>query len=462
MNSNTMYSSNVPDNGIYNNQYNNNVIYTTYQNTTNQPSVVGQQGDYPSLQYKQTSQTQYINTGSLPSPISMNIKNENMGNTPNQNQNILYSPVSSASTASPSASNANTFNNSDPSNLSSTAMIPASSATVQNNNIISNSNNNSMPVMNNSNDRRMSMNFANDNSTNDLNNNTNYNPQNMNNYSNDKNVNASSTISPTTGSYLVNTQASYTPNQYVSTTTTTNSYYSTNGTNNNQVTFNQQTTPLPVPQPNIGVMNQSTQPLTQANNTQQTQSYIIQQPNMTQQSNQNMIVVNSNASVQNRPSVAVLQTTTTAYNPVYYASAPGPNGMPAQMQSPHVIFNNINENFLYEQQKMISMELAIKRKKNTEAARRSRMRKMLRMEKLEKYVKQLENDNNTLNMKISLLESNRPEWIEKETKLRDKIRELEKELAELKAKRKYEEDDSYIESKRIKKENKKIETAKEE
>ncbi|OUM56403.1 hypothetical protein PIROE2DRAFT_49517 [Piromyces sp. E2] len=75
------------------------------------------------------------------------------------------------------------------------------------------------------------------------------------------------------------------------------------------------------------------------------------------------------------------------------------------------------------------MELAIKRKKNTEAARRSRMRKMLRMENLEKYVKQLENENNTLNMRISLLESNRPEWNEKENKLRDRIRELERELA---------------------------------
>jgi len=435
MNNNSMYSTN--DNSLYNNQYNNNVIYTTYQNTSTQPSIVShqsqsvQQDEYSSLQYTQASQSQYISTNSLPSPISINYKNENLGNPPNQNQSILYSPVSSASTASPTASNTNTFSNSDPNSLSPISVIRNSTA--QSNNIITNPNNNTMQAINNSNNKGMSMNFANDKTT-DLNNNHNYN-QNINNFSTENNSNANSNISNSNGSYIANNKNSYSSNQYVSSTTTssTNSYYSTgtNNNNNNQFSLNQQSTPLPVPQQNIGVMdnntmmNQSTQANTQSNH-----SYIFQQQNMSQQNNQNMIVVNSNdhTQTQNRP-MALFQNSPSTFNQVYYANNQGPNGIPSQMQNPNLIFNSINENFLYEQQKKISMELAIKRKKNTEAARRSRMRKMQRMEKLEKYVKQLENDNSTLNMKISLLEASRPEWIEKESKLRDRIRELEKELA---------------------------------
>jgi len=78
----------------------------------------------------------------------------------------------------------------------------------------------------------------------------------------------------------------------------------------------------------------------------------------------------------------------------------------------------------------ISLELALKRQKNTEAARRSRMRKVLKMETLENHVKRLEADNKNLSIRLAMLESNRMEWESKEKKLLDKIKDLEEELAE--------------------------------
>jgi len=78
----------------------------------------------------------------------------------------------------------------------------------------------------------------------------------------------------------------------------------------------------------------------------------------------------------------------------------------------------------------ISLELALKRQKNTEAARRSRMRKVLKMETLENHVKRLEADNKNLTIRLAMLESNRIEWESKEKKLLDKIKNLEEQLSE--------------------------------
>ncbi|CAG8533309.1 2363_t:CDS:2, partial [Acaulospora colombiana] len=50
-------------------------------------------------------------------------------------------------------------------------------------------------------------------------------------------------------------------------------------------------------------------------------------------------------------------------------------------------------------------ELAIKRAKNTDAARRSRLRKVMKMESLEKQVSELKDDNNELQTRIAVLES---------------------------------------------------------
>lgn len=78
----------------------------------------------------------------------------------------------------------------------------------------------------------------------------------------------------------------------------------------------------------------------------------------------------------------------------------------------------------------ISLELALKRQKNTEAARRSRMRKVLKMETLENHVKRLEADNKNLSIRLAMLESNRIEWEAKEKKLLDKIKLLEGQLSD--------------------------------
>jgi len=78
----------------------------------------------------------------------------------------------------------------------------------------------------------------------------------------------------------------------------------------------------------------------------------------------------------------------------------------------------------------ISLELALKRQKNTEAARRSRMRKVLKMETLENHVKRLEADNKNLSIRLAMLESNRIEWESKEKKLLDKIKDLQEQLTE--------------------------------
>jgi len=78
----------------------------------------------------------------------------------------------------------------------------------------------------------------------------------------------------------------------------------------------------------------------------------------------------------------------------------------------------------------ISLELALKRQKNTEAARRSRMRKVLKMETLENHVKRLEAENKNLSIRLAMLESNRIEWETKEKTLLEKIKTLEEQLEE--------------------------------
>ncbi|ORX85115.1 hypothetical protein BCR32DRAFT_325593 [Anaeromyces robustus] len=95
----------------------------------------------------------------------------------------------------------------------------------------------------------------------------------------------------------------------------------------------------------------------------------------------------------------------------------------------------------------ISLELALKRQKNTEAARRSRMRKVLKMETLENHVKRLEADNKNLSIRLAMLDSNRLEWETKEKKLLDKIKNLEEQLAEVRK-----DQDGNVENNEVKKE----------
>jgi len=69
-------------------------------------------------------------------------------------------------------------------------------------------------------------------------------------------------------------------------------------------------------------------------------------------------------------------------------------------------------------------ELALKRAKNTDAARRSRMRKLQKMESLEQRVAELEAENAKLQTKVAVLESEK-KGLEENAKLQTKVAVLE-------------------------------------
>ncbi|KAI8978637.1 hypothetical protein BDB01DRAFT_837272 [Pilobolus umbonatus] len=75
-------------------------------------------------------------------------------------------------------------------------------------------------------------------------------------------------------------------------------------------------------------------------------------------------------------------------------------------------------------------EVVMKRQKNTDAARRSRMKKLMKMETLESKVSDLENENHGLNTRIAVLESEKAGIEAKDASLQDRIRVLESQLAE--------------------------------
>ncbi|KAG4084412.1 hypothetical protein H8356DRAFT_1377240 [Neocallimastix lanati (nom. inval.)] len=485
MNNKQVYSP-IQDNGIYNNQplINKNIIYTTYQNVSTQPSIVGQQGQQVNLiqtsqvsSYQQYPQTQYINKTSFPSPVGVNINNDKLVNSSNQSKNILYSPVSTASSASPSISN--TFNstestNIDPINKNTTSLSSSviNSNFQENNSTLNPSNANanttgenkiplvdntdtvidnkskSQPINNSNTTTTLYTSYSNINSNINSNSNTNTSVVSPSNNDPSSTMNQQQQgLSPSmnNNAYLIKTQTQtiYSTNKYV--TQNANTFIGTNINNSqykNQISNQTQVTSLPVTQQNIGMISNATIISQQPSNPQihsRNTSFVIQQ-NIPQNNQNIMIINNSQGNVQSQPVPAVYQNTST-YSQVY-SNGQCVGQIQNTMLNQPFIFNNINGNILFEQQKVLSMELAIKRKKNTEAARRSRMRKMLRMENLEKYVKQLENENSSLNMRIAILEGNRPEWNEQETKLRDRIRELERELTKYKSlKRKLDEED---------------------
>lgn len=77
-----------------------------------------------------------------------------------------------------------------------------------------------------------------------------------------------------------------------------------------------------------------------------------------------------------------------------------------------------------------SDEIAQKRQKNTDAARRSRLKKIVKMETLEKRVNELETVNSTLTTRVAVLESEKGSLIIKDKGLEERIRVLEAQLAE--------------------------------
>ncbi|KAF7731580.1 hypothetical protein EC973_009344 [Apophysomyces ossiformis] len=75
-------------------------------------------------------------------------------------------------------------------------------------------------------------------------------------------------------------------------------------------------------------------------------------------------------------------------------------------------------------------EIAMKRQKNTDAARRSRLKKLMKMESLEKRVTELEADNTRLTTRIAVLESEKAGLESKDKALEDRIKFLEQQLSE--------------------------------
>ncbi|KAJ1656207.1 hypothetical protein IWQ61_004182 [Dispira simplex] len=73
--------------------------------------------------------------------------------------------------------------------------------------------------------------------------------------------------------------------------------------------------------------------------------------------------------------------------------------------------------------------VALKRQKNTDAARRSRMRKMLRIDTLESRVVELETENNSLLTKVAVLEAEKASVKDNEAGLLERIRVLESQLS---------------------------------
>jgi predicted XRE-type DNA-binding protein len=77
-----------------------------------------------------------------------------------------------------------------------------------------------------------------------------------------------------------------------------------------------------------------------------------------------------------------------------------------------------------------SEEVILKRAKNTDAARRSRLKKLLRLESLENKVSDLESTNNRLTMKVAILETEKNGHLVREAEQSARIAQLEAKLAE--------------------------------
>ncbi|KAL9552161.1 hypothetical protein MBANPS3_003917 [Mucor bainieri] len=75
-------------------------------------------------------------------------------------------------------------------------------------------------------------------------------------------------------------------------------------------------------------------------------------------------------------------------------------------------------------------DAAVKRQKNTDAARRSRLRKVQKMETLETRVSELEKINAGLLMRVAVLDSEKTNLKAKESSYEDRIKVLEGQLAE--------------------------------
>ncbi|KAL0080306.1 hypothetical protein J3Q64DRAFT_1759429 [Phycomyces blakesleeanus] len=103
--------------------------------------------------------------------------------------------------------------------------------------------------------------------------------------------------------------------------------------------------------------------------------------------------------------------------------APRPSTMPVTVESKKRSVDDMNNN-------KDGDDIAVKRQKNTDAARRSRLKKLKRMECLEERVSELETDNTRLTTRIAVLESEKSGLESKDRGLEERVRILEQQLAE--------------------------------
>ncbi len=75
-------------------------------------------------------------------------------------------------------------------------------------------------------------------------------------------------------------------------------------------------------------------------------------------------------------------------------------------------------------------QLADKRARNTEAARRSRQRKLETLHNLEGKVQVLEQEQNQLRVQVAVLENEKHVWVNREQELASRIKVLESQLGE--------------------------------
>ncbi|CAO3641465.1 unnamed protein product [Mucor hiemalis] len=111
--------------------------------------------------------------------------------------------------------------------------------------------------------------------------------------------------------------------------------------------------------------------------------------------------------------------------------APRPTATPTVIMKEPIAPIVSNKRRLMESNVVVDQdEIAMKRQKNTDAARRSRLKKLVKMEQLEQKVSDLESDNHRLTTRIAVLESEKSGLESKDNSLEDRIRVLEAQLAE--------------------------------
>ncbi|KAI7867193.1 hypothetical protein BDF14DRAFT_1727090 [Spinellus fusiger] len=100
-----------------------------------------------------------------------------------------------------------------------------------------------------------------------------------------------------------------------------------------------------------------------------------------------------------------------------HAIAPRPTSMPLQIKKREVEDKEDDD-------------VSVKRQKNTDAARRSRLKRLKKMECLEERVNALEGENTRLTTRIAVLESEKAGLQSKDKGLEDRVKVLEQQLAE--------------------------------